>query len=1417
PLIDQNITYNGCEGDGYSIIINGTVYDESNPTGTEQVPGIGTCDTVFHINLTFAQNTPAMITPVNPVCTGAPIVTLTATPAGGIWSGSVSNNQFDPAAQGVGIHQVIYTFTAGSCSSADTIDITVYELTVSCMTLQNESAPGAMDGSARITVSGGIPPYTISWSGPSSGSINLAADGSFDIVNLTAGVYTVTVQDANGCTETCQFTITSNIPCTVAIDNIQTQDAACSGIDNGSATITASGGVPPYEYSLDGVNYQPGNIFSNLAPGNHTAFVRDASGCVEMLDFTIGVGPGPQLNVVEVIDASCGMTNGSIEVDASGGSLPYQFSIDGINYVFNGLFQGLGAGNYTIYLKDNALCTDTIQVPVLAAGAPVINSINVTDAACGQSNGSISIVASGGNGTLMYSINGGSSFQASPDFNGLASGSYTIVVKDDTGCQVTGTANVGALGGPTITNVTATQATCGNSDAKITITATGAPPLTYSIDGTNYQASNMFTNIGPGTYTVYVKDGNGCVANQNITVTTLNGPQITNVVATNTTCGLDNGELVITVTGGASPYEYFLNGNSYGNGGDIPDLPADTYIIDVIDDNGCSASTNATILPSESPDLDYYVTPTHCGRSDGIIELDGFDGMPPYTYSINGTNYSPIFTFPNLVSDVYTVYVKDAKGCIHEEDVFVFDVPAPTIDNVIITPPTCGMNDGTIEVTASGGTAPLTYSIGGAPQASGIFDPVAPGNYTITVTDAAGCTDTAPAVVPATPAPNIVNITVVNTQCGQSTGSLTVIANGGVAPLMYSITAPTGFQTSNVFNNLPSGTYTVTVKGANGCEDTQDATISSQGAEQSNISSSICTGDSIIIANDTFWTAGNHDILLPGGASNGCDSIIHLNLTILPLQQKTIQASICANEVFTINGIDYNVAGNYLIDTVSAVSGCDTIRHLNLTVNPLEVKNQDVTICNGSSITVNGNTYSAAGDYLIDTINAVSGCDSIWWLHLALADFNSLTITASICEGQQYVINGMIFTSPGVFTIDTIVVAGGCDTIRMLDLTVNPLPTADAGADMVLNCEFPSVTLAGTATGGTPLWTGPDINAGNQNQLTPTVSDPGTYVLTVTSPQNCTSTDTVIVTQDPNTVVADAGPNFFLSCDIDSVTLHGGPLAPNLVYQWTGPGINASNASIPDPVIMVPGLYTLIVTDTVTHCVSQPDTVFIPTIATEVIAIIQDPDQLTCFSTFIDLEATGSTVGPNIVYIWFDQSGNIIGNTATIQIDQGGMFIFVVKDTMSGCFDEDSVTVQDLIEYPPVDAGPPQVIDCNHPTVILNDGAINNLPNLIFNWTGPAGGIISDPTQLSVTVGLAGTYILTAMDTAVGCTNDDSVVVMDNSILPLADIDVVESITCLDSTALLDIGNSSSGPEFTYQWNGPGINNVNGISITPDQ
>src|SRR5690606_19780863 len=250
----------------------------------------------------------------------------------------------------------------------------------------------------------------------------------------------------------------------------------------------------PYMYSIGGPFF-PTGFFTGLAPGSYVVTVMDAAGCTATEVAVVGEGSGPELMLVEVLDATCGVNNGSIEVVGTGGTPTYTYSSDGVTYGASGLIPGLGAGTYTLYILDASGCGDTLVASVQANDAPDIEEILASPSTCGESKGSIIISAFGGLGILQYSMNGGMNFPPINVFVNLSSGTYNIVVQDEAGCEVTGMAAIQDLGGPEITSVSTTQACCGLDDGSIVLTAMGTAPLTYSIDCVNFGAANTFSGL----------------------------------------------------------------------------------------------------------------------------------------------------------------------------------------------------------------------------------------------------------------------------------------------------------------------------------------------------------------------------------------------------------------------------------------------------------------------------------------------------------------------------------------------------------------------------------------------------------------------------------------------------------------------------------------------------------------------------------------------------------------------------------------------------------------------------------------------------------------------------------------------------------------------------------------------------------
>jgi SprB repeat len=417
-----------------------------------------------------------------------------------------------------------------------------------------------------------------------------------------------------------QFSCKHELPPAVCVPgtfNITaTETAATLNQNNGSIRITATGGSG-FQYSLNGGAFQDTGYFGGLqAFGNYNVVGKNAEGCSDTVVVQIGSfdpcqGVTIAVNLTKT-DASPNTSNGSVTAVATGGTAPYQYSINGGAFQPSGSFTGLAAGNYTVAAKSSAGCIGTNQITVgtnnPCAGVTVTVTTTTVQPAAGQSNGTITAAASGGTG-FTYSLNNGA-YQNSGGFTGLAAGNYTITAKNSNGC--TGVTNV-ALGatnpcsGVTVT-VTATSVNpiTGQSNGSITATATGGTGFTFSLNNGTYQASGTFSNLAAGTYTVTAKNSNGCLGSKQVVLTAgsaCSGVTITvNTAVVNTTPCVTpaaNGSITVTA-GGSTGFTYNMNGGAYQAGNVFSNVTAGNHLIGVKDANGCTQtkSTTVGVVPS---------------------------------------------------------------------------------------------------------------------------------------------------------------------------------------------------------------------------------------------------------------------------------------------------------------------------------------------------------------------------------------------------------------------------------------------------------------------------------------------------------------------------------------------------------------------------------------------------------------------------------------------------------------------------------------------------------------------------------------------------------------------------------------------------------------------------------------------------
>ena len=973
---------------------------------------------------------------------------------------------------------VVQTFdVVESCTARDTFIVTQPTQITSTPAIVNVLCNGGATGSITMNATaGGVGPYQYSLNG-----------GPFQVGNsftgLAAGTYTVTVRDATGCTRVFAGLIVTQ-PAALAATSAVVH-VLCNGGNTGSITINGtSGGVGPYQYSLNGGPFQASNVFPNLTAGTYTVTVRDANLCTLVLTNVIVNQPPAITATPTIVHVLCnGGNTGSITVNATAGGVgPYQYSLNGGPFQASNVFPNLTAGTYTVTVRDANLCTRVFtnlivnQPPAIAATSTVVHVL------CnGGNTGSITINGtSGGVAPYQYSLNGGP-FQASNVFPNLTAGTYTVTVRDANLCTLVLTNIIvnqpaAITATPTIVHVLCNSGNTGS--ITINATAGGVGPYQYSLNGGPFQASNVFPNLTAGTYTVTVRDANLCtrvftnlIVNQPAAITATSA--VVNVLCN----GGNTGSITINGTaGGTAPYQYSLNGGPFQASNVFPNLSAGTYTVTVRDANLCTLTLTNIIVNQPAPlAATSTVVNVACnGGNTGSITINGASGgVGPYQFSLNGGPFQASNVFPNLTAGTYTVTVRDANLCTLTLANIIVSQPAAITGTAAVVNVLCnGGNTGSITINGTaGGTAPYQYSLNGGPfQASNVFPNLTAGTYTVTIRDANLCTITLTNIVVNQPAALAGTPAIVNVTCnGANNGSITINATtGGTAPYQYSLNGGP-LQAGNAFTGLAPGVYTVMIQDANGCtlnfanlNITEPAAIS---ANDSTVTASCVPGadGEIWILNTTGGTAP-YQYSLNGG----------------PLQS--------GNSFLGLNGGTYTV-------TVLDANGCTfTLSNVTVPVPGGVSGNTNLTMvtCNGGN---NGQI----------TVNATGG---------------SAPFQYSINGGPLQASNIFPNLTAGTYTV-LIVDAFGCST------TLSPVitePAAITGTSAMVNVSCNgandgSITINGAGGGTAPYQyslNGGPLQSGNSF----TGLSGGTYTVNLQDANGCFISFTNILISEPSAITA---------------------------------------------------------------------------------------------------------------------------------------------------------------------------------------------------------------------------------------------------------------------------------------------------------
>ena len=413
------------------------------------------------VNILFREAPTATASQTDILCSGANTGSATAIPAGGsgtytyLWNTVPVQTSITATGLAAGTYSVTVTDGNGCTATASaTITEPLSPLSGTISSQINVPVPGGNTGSVTVTGTGGSSPYLYSLN---SGAFQ--ASGTFG--SLTAGTYTVTVQDINLCTFDVPVTITE--PSAVLSGSVESQtNVPCFNTASGSVTIAGAGGVPPYDFSSDGVVFQASGTFGNLVAGIYTFTVRDAGLITADVNVTI-TEPASSVgaSVISQTDVLCaGSSTGEVTIEGSGGTAPYQYRIGTTAYQASGTFSALAAGSYTLSVQDANQCSQDIQVVIAGPLVPLaINIITSTDVSCaGSANGQITVSGSGGEGPYNYSLNGGT-YQSSGTFSNLDVDTYTVSVQDANLCSADVSVTISEPGQLSVSG-TGTDASC---------------------------------------------------------------------------------------------------------------------------------------------------------------------------------------------------------------------------------------------------------------------------------------------------------------------------------------------------------------------------------------------------------------------------------------------------------------------------------------------------------------------------------------------------------------------------------------------------------------------------------------------------------------------------------------------------------------------------------------------------------------------------------------------------------------------------------------------------------------------------------------------------------------------------------------------------------------------------------------------
>ena len=1175
---------------------------------------------LFLLGLTFGLNAQISVTfeTSAPSCNDYTDGSATATATGGTAPYSYNWNNGQNGVTNFGISSGSYTVNVSDASGASTsatVTVTAPDVLIASIAFDGNvcnSDTGALAGNAT----GGTSPYSYSWSNGSNGS---------SISGLAQGGYYMTATDANGCQAVAFYEITG----TLAV-SVSTIDVICNDFCDASADAIVTGGTAPYSYAWN--TGMTGSVAFPLPAGQYCVTVTDGNGCT-----ATNCGTVAEPTAIETSVTLSGDCDGDSDIDASitvTGGVP-EYSINWSNGATGTSIAGLTPNTtYSVTVTDINGCNDieTFTTPSEPSGLALTTS-GESVTCIGDNNGSATVVPAGGVAPYVIAWSTGSS---STTISDLAAGNYDVTVNDANGCTGIQTITVAEGTSVSVSSETIASA-CGDSGTgSFSLVPSGgmAPYFFMYENGIGEPTSGQVSNLAAGTYNVTVGDAQGCT-----TVTTVNVPQIaeftTSASATAESCGgaADGTASVVNISENAVlPVSYLWDNGSMNES--TEGLSAGAHSVTVTDANGCIAITQVTVAPGTSINFSNLSTPSACGDvGTGSISVAPLTGTAPFTYTYeNGIGNPDSGQVMDLVAGTYNVTVTDANGCssttivnVGQETEFTF--------NTSTTNASCDdVADGgaTVVSLSPDAALPVTYIWDNGSEEDNAGDVIA-GDYTVTVTDANGCTNVETVTVEADEAISA-EIEITPGDCTGDMISVTVSATSmsDIGSYSYTTSNDETFVTSEFTLDIPAGetvTITLVVENAAGCIGESESTFTAESFEPSVPETFVaCLGEDLTASassgtGDTYEWASEDDIFIG-------------------------DTDIANPEINT------TTAGEFPAEvTITNAQGCSVTEAVTITVSDTEIVPDPALV---------SSTQDCDGT-LLDFTNANDSADDYEWIF----DYPN---------GETVSENSYEFPDAGVYEVALIPTVGCADTI-IIEVEVAEPQIAEFTFET--NCEDGFVVVF------TDMSSNPDditdwnweINGEMYNEQNPSVEfeDAGTVdaILTVSYGDDCdlTTMQPVEVApfnpQTPTSQMVDCGGGNPMELFPDANTTYD--------YEWS-PASSLSDANAPNPTATVTEttIFDVIITDPISGCTEESQVIV--TVPEELTGPMLEDISL-CQS---ENETVDATVPGGMNYTWSDDENfdNVLSEEATygFTVSEVETTYYVLIEDISGCTTTESFT-----------------------------------------------------------------------------------------------------------------------------------------------